>query len=242
LPPFAVNLIVHASNNRLDADLAVLAKHRVPIVITSLGARADVFAAVRDWGGFAFHDVVNQRFAHKAVEKGAQGLILVAAGAGGHAGTQSPFALAAETRRWFDGPLALAGAISSGRAIRAARMLGADFAYIGSPFIPTNEALASPGHKAMVAECHAGDIVYTDAFSGVHGNYLVPSIRKAGLDPMALPTAGAMSFRSDGNAGLSERKVWKDIWGSGQGIGAIDEVVPAGQLVDRLAREYREAV
>ena len=234
--PFAVNQIVHRSNARLEHDLAVCVEHRVPIVITSLGARPEVNEAVRGYGGTVLHDVINDRFAHKAIEKGATGLIAVAAGAGGHAGTLSPFALIGEIRQWFDGPLALSGAIASGGAILAAQAMGADLAYIGSAFIATAEANATEGYKAAVVEGGADSIVYTNLITGVHGNYLKPSLVAAGLDPDNLPTSDAskMSFGPD-------RKAWRDIWGSGQGIGVLDGVVPAAALVARLAREYGAA-
>lgn len=232
--PFAINLIVHRSNDRLEQDLALCVKHRVPLVITSLGARPEVFAAVQGYGGHVLHDVINQDFAHKAVEKGADGLVLVAAGAGGHAGTQSPFALLQETRRWFDGPLALSGAIASGRGILAAEAMGADFAYMGSAFIATEEARAVPDYKQMLVEAGAGDIVYTNLITGVHGNYLKPSLRRAGLDPDNLPASdpSAMDFGSD------RKKRWKEIWGAGQSVSGIDAVRPAAALVDRLHAEY----
>ncbi len=238
--PFAVNQIVHKSNARLEEDMATCAKWKVPIVITSLGAREDVNAAVKSWGGITLHDVIHDRFARKAVEKGATGLVAVAAGAGGHAGTLSPFALVAEIRRWFDGPLALSGAIADGRAILAARALGADFAYIGSAFIATQEAHAIDAYKQAIVQGHAEDIVYTDYFTGVHGNYLRPSILAAGLDPDRLPDSdpNRMNFSSNANQAA---KAWKDIWGSGQGIGAVDAVVSAADLIERLKREYAEA-
>ena len=236
--PFAINLIVHRSNDRLEQDLAVCVKHRVPIVITSLGARPEVNEAVHSYGGHVLHDVINQTFARKAVEKGADGLVLVAAGAGGHAGALSPFALVRETRAWFDGPLALSGAISHGASILAAEAMGADFGYVGSAFIATAEARAVDEHKRMVVDHGAQDIVYTNLITGLHGNYLKPSLRLAGLDPDNLPTSdpAQMSFGTD----RSKRR-WKDIWGSGQGIGGVREVVPAGELVARLRREYHEA-
>lgn len=238
--PFAVNQIVHKSNARLEEDMATCAKWKVPIIITSLGAREDVNAAVKSWGGITLHDVIHDRFARKAVEKGATGLVAVAAGAGGHAGTLSPFALVAEIRRWFDGPLALSGAIADGRAILAARALGADFAYIGSAFIATQEAHAIDAYKQAIVQGHAEDIVYTDYFTGVHGNYLRPSILAAGLDPDRLPDSdpNRMNFSSNANQAA---KAWKDIWGSGQGIGAVDAVVSAADLIERLKREYAEA-
>jgi nitronate monooxygenase len=234
--PFAVNLIAHRSNARLETDLALCVRHRVPIVITSLGAREDINAAIHGYGGIVLHDVIDDGFARKAVAKGADGLILVAAGAGGHAGTTSPFALVREVRRWFDGPIALSGAIAGGEAILATRALGADLAYVGSAFIATEEAEASSEYKRMVVASAASDIVYTDRFSGVHGNYLRPSIVAAGLDPDAA-AAAAMDF-SQTPVGA---KAWRDIWGAGQGIGAVDAIVPAGQLVERFAREYAAA-
>ncbi|GBQ10951.1 NAD(P)H-dependent flavin oxidoreductase [Acidiphilium acidophilum] len=236
--PFAVNQIVHRSNARLERDLELCVKHRVPLVITSLGARPEVNAAVHSYGGIVLHDIIDNRFAHKAIEKGADGLIAVAAGAGGHAGTISPFALVQEIRAWFDGPLALSGAIATGRSVLAAEAMGADFAYIGSAFIATDEANASAPYKQAIVDGGAGDIVYTNLFTGVHGNYLRPSILAAGLDPDALPQsdASAMNFHEGAKA-----KAWKDIWGSGQGIGAIDAVVPARIRVERLIAEYRAA-
>jgi nitronate monooxygenase len=241
--PFAVNQIVHRSNNRLEHDLALCEKHKVPIIITSLGAREEVNEAAHRWGGIVFHDVINQKFAHKAIEKGADGLILVAAGAGGHAGVISPFAFVAETRQWFDGPIALSGAIASGRAIRAARLLGADFAYIGSAFIATREANAVERYKEMVATSGAEDIVYSNLFTGVHGNYLKPSIVAAGMDPENLPESDAskMSFGTDASGERNRPKAWKEIWGSGQGIGSVRGVVPAAELIARLKKEYDEA-
>ncbi len=238
--PFAVNQIVHKSNARLEDDLATCAKHRVPIVITSLGAREDVNAAVQGWGGITLHDVINDRFARKAIEKGATGLIAVAAGAGGHAGTLSPFALVQEIRQWFGGLLVLSGAIAHGRSILAAQAMGADLAYIGSAFIATQESMAAPAYKQAIADGRAGDIVYTNLFTGVHGNYLRPSIIAAGLDPDNLPESdpSKMNF---GSGGSSAAKAWKDIWGSGQGIGAVDAIVPAADLIARLARDYAEA-
>ena len=242
--PFAVNQIVHRSNNRLEHDLALCEKHKVPMLITSLGAREEVNQAAHGWGGIVFHDVINQKFAHKAVEKGADGLILVAAGAGGHAGTISPFPFVAETRAWFDGPLALSGAIGTGRAIRAARVLGADFAYIGSAFIATEEANAVDRYKQMVAASGAEDIVYSDLFTGVHGNYLKPSIAAAGMDPDNLPQSdpSQMNFGTDDSGERHKPKAWKEIWGSGQGIGSVSRVVPAAELIARLAAEYDAAV
>lgn len=242
--PFAVNQIVHRSNNRLEQDLAVCEKHKVPMLITSLGAREEVNQAAHGWGGIVFHDVINQVFAHKAVEKGADGLILVAAGAGGHAGRLSPFAFVAETRQWFDGPIALSGAVASGRAIRAARLLGADFAYIGSAFIATEEANAVEAYKRMIVTSAAEDIVYSNLFTGVHGNYLKPSIIAAGMDPDNLPEFDAtkMSFGTDASGERTRPKAWKEIWGSGQGVGSVSGIVPAAELIARLAREYAEAV
>ena len=242
--PFAVNQIVHRSNNRLEHDLALCEKHKVPIIITSLGAREEVNQAAHRWGSIVFHDVINQKFAHKAIEKGADGLILVAAGAGGHAGVISPLAFVAETRRWFDGPIALSGAIANGRAIRAARLLGADFAYIGSAFIATKEANAVERYKEMITTSGAEDIVYSNLFTGVHGNYLKPSIVASGMDPDNLPQSDAskMSFGTDDSGERVRPKAWKEIWGSGQGIGSLDEIVPAAELIARFKKEYDEAV
>src|SRR5881227_608882 len=242
--PFAVNQIVHRSNNRLDADLAMCEKHKVPMIITSLGAREELNQAAHRWGGIVFHDVINQKFAHKAIEKGADGLILVAAGAGGHAGTISPLAFVTETRAWFDGPIALSGAIANGRAIRAARVLGADFAYIGSAFIATEEANAVEGYKEMITSSSAEDIVYSNLFTGVHGNYLKPSIVAAGLDPANLATSDTskMSFGTDASGERAKPKAWKQIWGSGQGVGSIGKVVPAAELIARFKHEYEAAV
>jgi nitronate monooxygenase len=238
--PFAVNQIVHRSNDRFERDMAVCAKWKVPIVITSLGARVELNDAVHGWGGITLHDVIDDRFARKAVEKGADGLIAVAAGAGGHAGRWSPFALVHEIRRWFDGPLVLSGAIATGGAILAARAMGADLAYIGSPFIATPEANSSDDYKQGIVDASAADIVYTDLFTGVHGNYLRSSIVASGLDPDALAagTIDAMKFGSDGS---SKSKAWRDIWGSGQGVGAVDRILPAAELVAKLAEEYAAA-
>ncbi|NDB13737.1 MAG: nitronate monooxygenase, partial [Betaproteobacteria bacterium] len=238
--PFAVNQIVHKSNDRLEQDVALCVKHKVPLVITSLGARPELNAAVHSYGGMVLHDVIDQFFAHKAIEKGADGLILVASGAGGHAGRQSPFALVAETRRWFDGPIALSGSIASGAGVLAAQAMGADFAYIGSAFIATQEANAKDAYKQAIVEGSAKDIVYTNLFTGVHGNYLRSSIEQAGLDPDQLPESdpSAMNFNSGGNM---DKKAWKDIWGCGQGIGTVDQVLSAGELVDKLAHEYQLA-
>ncbi len=242
--PFAVNQIVHKSNNRLDHDMQLCAKYKVPMVISSLGAREELNQAVHGWGGIVFHDVINQKFAHKAIEKGADGLILVAAGAGGHAGTLSPLAFVAETRQWFDGPIALSGAIGNGRAIRAARILGADFAYIGSAFIATKEANAVEKYKEMIAGSTADDIVYSNLFTGVHGNYLKPSIVAAGMDPDNLPTSdpSKMNFGTDASGERAKPKAWKEIWGSGQGIGSIDGIIPAAELIARFKKEYDEAI
>ncbi len=238
--PFAVNQIVHKTNNRLEQDLELCAKHKAPIVITSLGAREDVNAAVHGWGGIVLHDVINDRFAHKAVEKGADGLIPVAAGAGGHAGGLSPFALIQEIRAWFNGPVALSGSIATGAAILAAQAMGADLAYAGSAFIATEEANAQPGYKQMIVDSVANDIVYTNLFTGVHGNYLRPSIVAAGLDPdnLLVSDPSAMNFGSGGN---QEAKAWRDIWGCGQGIGAVKATVPVAELVARLTQEYDAA-
>ncbi|MBB1091412.1 nitronate monooxygenase [Rhodopseudomonas palustris] len=242
--PFAVNQIVHKSNNRLDQDLALCEKHKVPMVITSLGAREELNQAAHRWGGIVFHDVINQRFARKAIEKGADGLILVSAGAGGHAGTQSPFAFVTETRSWFDGPIALSGAIGNGRAIRAARVLGADFAYIGSAFIATQEANAVPRYKDMITTSGADDIVYSNLFTGVHGNYLKPSIVAAGMDPDNLEQSdpSKMNFGTDESGERAKPKAWKEIWGAGQGIGSITGVVPVAEMVARLKQEYDAAI
>lgn len=238
--PFAVNQIVHRSNNRLDEDVAICAKWQVPITITSLGAREDLNQAVHAWGGITLHDVIDDRFARKAIEKGADGLIPVAAGAGGHAGTTSPFALMQEIREWFDGPVALSGSIAHGQSILSAQAMGADFAYIGSAFIATKEANAVEGYKENIVEAKASDIVYSDLFTGVHGNYLRQSIVKAGMDPDNLPK-GDISTMNFGSGGNTEAKAWKDIWGSGQGIGAVKEVLSVADMVDRLEREYRAA-
>ena len=242
--PFAVNQIVHKSNNRLDHDLALCEKYRVPVIISSLGAREELNQAVHGWGGIVFHDVINQKFAHKAIEKGADGLILVAAGAGGHAGTISPLAFVAETRQWFDGPIALSGAIGNGRAIRAARILGADFAYVGSAFIATKEANAVETYKTMITMSSAEDIVYSNLFTGVHGNYLKPSIVAAGMDPDNLPTSdpSRMSFGTDASGERAKPKAWKEIWGSGQGVGSVAGVVGAAELISRFKKEYDEAL
>ena len=235
--PFAINQIVHKSNDRLEHDMQVCAKYKVPIVITSLGARTDVNAAVHAWGGVVLHDIINNTFAKKAIEKGADGLVAVAAGAGGHAGVKSPFALIQEIREWFDGPVALSGSIASGGAVLAAQAMGADFAYIGSAFVATVEARAAEAYKQMIVDSSSDDIVYTNLFTGVHGNYLKGSVRAAGLDPDNLPE----SDPSQMNFGGSAAKAWKDIWGCGQGIGAIKSVQSAGELIARLQREYQVA-
>jgi nitronate monooxygenase len=242
--PFAVNQIVHRSNNRLDHDLSLCEKYKVPMVITSLGAREELNQAAHGWGGIVLHDVINQKFAHKAIEKGADGLILVAAGAGGHAGVISPLAFVAETRQWFDGPIALSGAIANGRAIRAARVLGADFAYIGSAFIATKEANAAEKYKEMITSSDAEDIVYSNLFTGVHGNYLKPSIVAAGMDPDNLPSSdpSKMNFGTDASGERAKPKAWKEIWGSGQGVGSLSEILPAAELIARFKKEYDEAV
>jgi nitronate monooxygenase len=237
--PFAVNQIVHRSNDRLEQDMATCAKWRVPIVITSLGAIPDLNQAVHGWGGITLHDVINDRFARKAVEKGADGVIAVAAGAGGHAGTLSPFALVQEIRQWFDGPLILSGAIANGRAILAAQAMGADLAYIGSPFIATEEANATYEYKKGIIEARAADIVYSSFFTGVHGNYLRASILASGLDPENLPE-GDLS-KMDFAGGESAKKAWRDIWGSGQGVGAIDKVQRAANYIALLHTQYEEA-
>jgi nitronate monooxygenase len=236
--PFAVNQIVHRSNDRLQQDMATCAKWKVPIVITSLGALVEVNEAVHGWGGITLHDIINDRFARKAAEKGADGLIAVAAGAGGHAGLLSPFALVQEIRSWFDGPLILSGAIANGRSILAAQAMGADLAYIGSPFIATEEANAVPAYKQGIVDGRASDIVYSSLFTGVHGNYLRGSIEAAGLDPANLPEGDLKTM--DFGSGTSA-KAWRDIWGSGQGIGAVTQVQPAAAYIDRLAAQYAEA-
>ncbi len=235
--PFAINQIVHKSNDRLEHDMRVCAKYKVPIVITSLGARTDVNDAVHAWGGVVLHDIINNTFAKKAIEKGADGLVAVAAGAGGHAGVKSPFALIQEIREWFEGPVALSGSIASGGAVLAAQAMGADFAYIGSAFVATLEARAAEGYKQMIVDSSSDDIVYTNLFTGVHGNYLKGSVQAAGLDPDNLPE----SDPSQMNFGSGAAKAWKDIWGCGQGIGAIKSVQSAGELIARLRREYQVA-
>lgn len=238
--PYAVNQIVHKSNNRLQEDIATCAKWQVPITITSLGAQEELNKAVHSWGGIVLHDVINDRFAHKAIEKGADGLIPVAAGAGGHAGVTSPFALIREIREWFDGPVALSGSIAHGASILAAQAVGADLAYIGSAFIATKEANAVDGYKENIVEAKAADIVYSDLFTGVSGNYLRQSIVRAGMDPDNLPK-GDISTMNFGSGGNTEAKAWKDIWGSGQGIGAVKDVRTVAEFVDQLESEYREA-
>jgi nitronate monooxygenase len=237
--PYAVNQIVHRSNDRLEADMATCAKWKVPIVITSLGAMVEVNQGVHSWGGITLHDIIHDRFARKAIEKGADGLIAVAAGAGGHASTLSPFALVQEIRQWFDGPLCLSGAIATGRAVLAAQAMGADLAYIGSPFIATEEANAGADYKDGIVAGRAADIVYSSLFTGVHGNYLRQSIAASGLDPDKLPEGDLKTM--DFGGGESAKKAWRDIWGSGQGIAAVDRVRPAGEYVAQLIREYQEA-
>lgn len=236
--PFSINQIVHKSNDRLDQDMALCEKYKVPIIITSLGARTEVNDAVHNWGGVVLHDIINDKFARKAIEKRADGLIAVAAGAGGHAGTTSPFALVQDIREWFDGPLVLSGAIASGRAVLAAQAMGADFAYIGSAFIATEEARAEEAYKKMITECNSADILYSNLFTGVHGNYLRPSVENAGLDPNNLPASDPSKMDFSQTTGI---KAWKDIWGSGQGIGVVKQVLPAAAFIERLVREYSEA-
>jgi nitronate monooxygenase len=235
--PFAINQIVHKSNDRLEHDVALCAKYKVPLIITSLGAREDVNQAVHAWGGVVLHDIINNRFAHKAIEKGADGLVAVAAGAGGHAGVKSPFALVQEIREWFDGPIALSGSMATGDAVLAAQAMGADFAYMGSLFIATLEARASEAYKQCIVDSNSDDIVYSNLFTGVHGNYLAASIRNAGLDPEHLPESDPSTMNFGGNA----VKAWKDIWGCGQGIGAVKSVQPTAEVVARLRREYQAA-
>jgi len=235
--PFAINQIVHKSNDRLEHDMALCVKYKVPVIITSLGAREEINQAAHSYGGVVLHDIINNMFAHKAIEKGADGLIAVAAGAGGHAGTKSPFALIQEIRQWFDGPIALSGSIASGGAILAAQAMGADFAYIGSAFIATHEARAADDYKQAIVDCNSDDIVYSNLFTGVHGNYLAPSIRAAGLDPQNLPESDPSKMNFGGDA----KKAWKDIWGCGQGIGAINAVVSTAERVAKLKAEYAQA-
>jgi nitronate monooxygenase len=239
--PYAINQIVHKSNDRLEQDMMVCAKYKVPIVITSLGAREDINKGVQSWGGITLHDVINNVFARKAIEKGADGLIPVAAGAGGHASTKSPFAMLQEIRQWFNGPVALSGSIASGDAILAAQCAGADFAYIGSPFIATHEARATDGYKQMITESNSDDIVYSNFYTGVHGNYLKGSIKNAGMDPDNLPDSDPSKMNFASGEGASSAKAWKDIWGCGQGIGVIKEVMSAADLTARLKREYAQA-
>ena len=234
--PFAINQIVHKSNDRLDHDMEACARYKVPIIITSLGARRDVNDAVHAWGGVVLHDVINNTFAKKAIEKGADGLVLVAAGAGGHAGVKSPFALIQEIREWFDGPVALSGAIATGGAVLAAQAMGADFAYIGSAFVATEEARASDDYKHAIVAGNSDDVVYSSLFTGVHGNYLKSSIIAAGLDPDNLPDGDPSKMSFGGGEG--SKKAWKDIWGCGQGIGAVKQVVPVRELIARIKREY----
>ena len=235
--PFAINQIVHKSNDRLEHDMALCVKYKVPIIITSLGAREDINQAAHSYGGVVLHDIINNKFAHKAIEKGADGLIAVAAGAGGHAGEKSPFALIQEIRQWFDGPVALSGSIATGDAVLSAQAMGADFAYIGSAFIATHEARAAEGYKQAIVDCNSDDIVYSNLFTGVHGNYLAPSIKAAGLDPANLPVSDPSAMNFGGDA----KKAWKDIWGCGQGIGAINAVVSTAERVTKLKQEYAAA-
>jgi len=237
--PFAINQIVHKTNDRLERDMEVCARYKVPIVITSLGARTDINQTVQAWGGVVLHDIINNTYARKAIEKGADGLIAVAAGAGGHAGVKSPFALVQELREWFTGPLALSGSISTGDGVLAALAMGADFAYLGSAFIATDEARASDAYKQCIVDSNSDDIVYSSLFTGVHGNYLKPSVRNAGMDPDNLPASDPTTMNFGG--GDSAKKAWKDIWGCGQGIGGVKAVVPAAEMVARLRREYEAA-
>ena len=238
--PFAINQIVHKSNDRLEHDLEVCARFKVPIIITSLGAREDLNQAVHGWGGVVLHDIINNKFAHKAIEKGADGLVAVATGAGGHAGIKSPFALIQEIRQWFNGPVALSGSISTGGGVLAAQAMGADFAYIGSAFIATDEARAADAYKQAIVEGNSDDIVYSNLFTGVHGNYLAPSIRAAGMDPDNLPEGDLKTMNFSGGEG-SKSKAWKDIWGCGQGIGPVSKVQSAAAFIAQLRREYEEA-
>jgi len=235
--PYAINQIVHKSNDRLEHDMTMCVKYKVPIIITSLGAREDINQAAHSYGGVVLHDIINNKFAHKAIEKGADGLIAVAAGAGGHAGEKSPFALIQEIRQWFDGPVALSGSIASGDAVLAAQAMGADFAYIGSAFIATHEARAAEAYKQAIVDCNSDDIVYSNLFTGVHGNYLAPSIKSAGLDPSNLPVSDPSTMNFGGDA----KKAWKDIWGCGQGIGAVDAVVSTADFVAKLKQQYASA-
>jgi nitronate monooxygenase len=235
--PFAINQIVHKSNDRLEHDMAMCVKYKVPIIITSLGAREEINQAAHSYGGVVLHDIINNKFAHKAIEKGADGLVAVAAGAGGHAGVKSPFALIQEIRQWFDGPLALSGSIASGQAILAALAMGADFAYIGSAFIATDEARAAEEYKQCIVDSNSDDIIYSNLFTGVHGNYLAPSIRNAGMDPEHLPESDPSKM----DFGGEKTKAWKDIWGCGQGIGAITKVQSTADLLAQFKREFAEA-
>jgi nitronate monooxygenase len=239
--PFAINQIVHKSNDRLEHDMMMCVKYKVPVIITSLGAREEINQAAHSYGGVVLHDIINNKFAHKAIEKGADGLIAVAAGAGGHAGVKSPFALIQEIREWFDGPLALSGAISTGGAVLAAQAMGADFAYIGSAFIATHEARAAEAYKQAIVDSNSDDIIYSNLFTGVHGNYLAPSIRAAGLDPEHLPESdpSKMNFGAATDGGA--KKAWKDIWGCGQGIGAVHKIQSTADYVKQLRSEYRAA-
>ncbi len=235
--PFAINQIVHKSNDRLEHDMAMCVKYKVPIIITSLGAVEDINNAAHSYGGVVLHDIINNRHAHKAIDKGADGLIAVAAGAGGHAGVKSPFALVSEIRQWFDGPVALSGSISTGQGVLAAQAMGADFAYMGSAFIATEEARATPEYKQAIVDGNSDDIVYSNLFTGVHGNYLAPSIKAAGLDPANLPESDPSAMNFGGDA----KKAWKDIWGCGQGIGAVDKVQTAGEYIEQLKAQYAQA-
>ena len=235
--PFAINQIVHKSNDRLEHDMAMCVKYKVPIIITSLGAVEDINNAAHSYGGVVLHDIINNRHAHKAIDKGADGLIAVAAGAGGHAGVKSPFALISEIRQWFDGPVALSGSISTGQGVLAAQAMGADFAYMGSAFIATEEARATPSYKQAIVDGNSDDIVYSNLFTGVHGNYLAPSIKAAGLDPANLPESDPSAMNFGGDA----KKAWKDIWGCGQGIGAVDKVQTAGEYIAQLKTQYAQA-
>ena len=239
--PYAINQIVHKSNDRLEHDMAVCEKYKVPIIITSLGAREDVNVAVKAWGGITLHDVISNVFAHKAIEKGASGLIPVAAGAGGHASVKSPFAMVQEIRQWFDGPLVLSGSISTGGAVLAAQAMGADLAYIGSAFIATHEARAAEGYKEMIVASNSDDIVYSNFYTGIHCNYLKGSIRNAGMDPDALPESDPSKMNFGGADAGSSAKAWKDIWGCGQGIGAVSKIQSTADYVAQLKREYAEA-
>ncbi len=238
--PFAINQIVHRSNDRLEKDLEICAKYKVPVVITSLGAREEVNNFVHDWGGVVLHDVINNLFAHKAIDKGADGLIPVAAGAGGHASVKSPFAMIQEIREWFGGPVALSGSISTGSAVLASQILGADFAYIGSAFIATEEARASEEYKKMITESNSDDIIYSNFYTGVHGNYLKGSIKNAGMDPENLPESDPSKMNFSSKDGI-DAKAWKDIWGCGQGISVVKEVTSAANLIQKLKKEYFEA-